>query len=135
MRKVPGYPVWIGHRGDLRDPRSIGSAGISFLVDLAIDEPVPPVSRELALARFPLYDGAGNEVWLLRAAIDTCVLALRNDQNLMVMCSSGLSRSPSISAAAISIYSGETPGKCLQLTTANCGDVSPALWAKILEVL
>lgn len=135
MRRIPGYPVWIGHRGDLLAQKAINAAGISFLVDLAIDEPVPQVSRELTFARFPLYDGAGNEAWLVRAAIDTCVLALRNNQNLMVMCSSGLSRSPSIAAAAISLYSGEDPAKCLRLTTAECGDVSPGLWTKILEVL
>ncbi len=135
MRQVPGYPVWIGHRGDLRDPRSISAAGISFLVDLAIDEPVPQVSRELAFARFPLYDGAGNEAWLVRAAIDTCVFALRSNQTLMVMCSSGLSRSPSIAAAAISVHYSLPPGECLKLTTAECGDVSPSFWAKAIEVL
>ncbi len=39
MRRVPGYSLWLGHVGDVRDLRGIHAAGILAVVDLAIDEP------------------------------------------------------------------------------------------------
>lgn len=135
MRQVHPHPLWIGNRGDLRQPRAITAAGISFLIDLAIDEPIPSLSRELAFARFPLEDGVGNEPWLLRMAIDACALALRQQQTVMVMCSAGMSRSPAIAAAALSLHTGQPAPSCLALVTAGGGDVSPGLWGKILHVL
>lgn len=104
-------------------------------MDLAIDEPLPGVSRERAFARFPLYDGGGNEPWIIRAAIETAVHALRNGQTVMIACSAGMSRSPAIAAAVLSVFTGRPPQDCLVEVARGKADVSPALWAQVLAAL
>ena len=135
MRQVSPHLLWIGHRGDLRDLGRIREAGIDCLIDLAIDEPPPTIGHELAFARFPLMDGGGNERWLVRAAIDTCETILRSGRSVMVVCSSGMSRSPSIAAAALSVYTGRPPAACLLEVLGGSGDVSPSMWGQVLQAL
>ncbi len=60
MRRVPGYPLWLGHVGDVRNLTGIHAVGILALIDLAMDEPPAMVTRELVYCRFPLIDGPGN---------------------------------------------------------------------------
>ncbi|MBP3957484.1 hypothetical protein J8F10_19730 [Gemmata sp. G18] len=70
MRQISGYPLWVGSVADIRDLRGVLSAGIEAVVDLALNEPVATVTRELVYCRFPLVDGAGNSPWVLRAAVE-----------------------------------------------------------------
>ena len=78
MRQIPGYSLWLGHVGDVRDLRGIHTAGILAIVDLAMNETPATVTRELAYCRFPLIDGSGNPRWLLRAAVETVACLLRS---------------------------------------------------------
>ena len=66
MRRVPGYSLWLGHAGDVRDLRCLLTTGIIAVVDLAIQEAPAPLTRELVYCRFPLVNGPGNPPWLLR---------------------------------------------------------------------
>lgn len=69
MRRIDGFPLWIGTARDARDIKGVLDAGIEAIVDLAImNEPVTP-TRELVYLRFPLIDGEGNPPWLLCAAV------------------------------------------------------------------
>src|SRR4051794_38928813 len=68
VRRVPGYTLWLGHVGDARDLSGLLSAGITAVVDLALNEAPVPLARELVYCRFPLIDGGGNPRWLLRTA-------------------------------------------------------------------
>ncbi|MBY0460374.1 MAG: hypothetical protein K2V38_23920, partial [Gemmataceae bacterium] len=77
MRRIPGYPLWVGSTAAARDLRAILAADIAAVVDLALSEPPPPLTRELVYCRFPLVDGAGNPPWLLRAAIETAARLVR----------------------------------------------------------
>ena len=135
MRQVTPYNLWIGHRGDLRDLRPIHQAGISLLVDVAINEAPPAVNRELAYARFPLTDGVGNEAWLIRGAVRTTADALRAGESVMVACSMGLSRSPAIAAASLSVGFGLPPADAICVVSQGGADISRALWDHILRVL
>ena len=60
MRQVPGFDLWIGHAGDVRDAATLLASGISAVVGLALEEPSAPLPRELISCRFPLIDGPGN---------------------------------------------------------------------------
>ena len=84
MRRVPGYSLWLGHAGDVRDLRCLLTTGIIAVVDLAIQEAPAPLTRELVYCRFPLVDGPGNPPWLLSAAIETVAGLLRNDVSTLV---------------------------------------------------
>ena len=96
MQKLPGYRLWIGHVGNVRDPRELVEAGIVAVVDLALNESSVMLGRELVYCRFPLLDGAGNPRWLLRMAVDTVAGLLRSDTPALVYCSAGMSRSPAV---------------------------------------
>ena len=101
MRRIPGYSLWLGHVGDVRDLSGVHTAGIRAVVNLALNEPPAMLSRELVYCRFPLIDGPGNPRWLLQTAVDTVAGLLRSDTPTLVYCGAGMSRSPCIAGAAI----------------------------------
>jgi hypothetical protein len=132
MRRVPGYSLWLGHAGDVRDVRVLLSTGIVAVVDLAIQEAPAPLTRELAYLRFPLVDGPGNPPWLLRTAVETVAGLLRNDIPTLVGCGAGLSRSPCIAGAAIARIRNCPADEGLAIALGSApADVSPGLWADI----
>ena len=67
---VPGV-LWVGNALEARDVAGVLAAGISVVIDLAIEEPPIQFPRDVAYCRFPLLDGAGNGDAVLRSAIDT----------------------------------------------------------------
>ena len=136
MRHVPPHSLWIGNAGDVRHVADLMDAGIRAVVDLAANEPVAALPREIVYCRFPLLDGEANERWLLRAAIDTISELLRANVPTLVACSAGMSRSPALAAAAIAKLSGRDPRECLLACVASGpADVSPALWKDVVAVL
>lgn len=136
MRQIPGYPLWIGSVADVRDLRRVLAAGIEVVVDLALNEPVATGTRELVYCRFPLVDGAGNPPWLLRAAIDAVAGFVTAGVPALVFCGAGMSRSPTIAAAALARVGGHPPSRCLELVTREGPhDVSAGLWRDAVEAL
>ena len=86
MRQVSPHLLWIGHSGDRSDPRRLHAAGISAIVDVAIDEAPASVGRELVYCRFPLMDGPANHRWMVRVAIDCVASLLRTRTPVLVCC-------------------------------------------------
>jgi hypothetical protein len=134
MRSISSHRLWIGHAGDLRDPRGILDAEISAVIDLAADEPVAVLPRELVYLRFPILDGSGNTEWLLRAAIQTTAALLRDKVPIALCCSGGMSRSVLIAAAGLSLASGRDFDQALSEIAGGPTDVSPALLAEIASL-
>ena len=136
MRVIEPNLLWIGNAGDVRHVVDLMDAGIRAVVDLAANEPIANLPREIVYCRFPLIDGTGNERWLLRAAIDTISELLRGNVPTLVACSAGMSRSPALAAAAIARVFGRDANECLLACVASDpADVSPALWNEVVAVL
>ena len=136
MRAVSSYSLWIGNAGDVRRVAELIEHGIVAVVDLAANEPVAVLPREFVYCRLPLLDGAGNERWLLRAAIETISGLLRDNVITLVACSAGMSRSPALAAAAIARLESRDPNECLMACVAGgSADVSPLLWRDVVEAL
>lgn len=136
MRQVPGYPLWLGHVGDIRDLRGVLSAGVLAVVDLALNEPPANVTRELVYLRFPLIDGTGNPPWLVRAAIEAVAGLLQSGTPTLVYCSSGLSRSPCVAGAAIARIRNCSLAEGLTIVAqSGHSDVSTSLWAEVESVV
>lgn len=128
MRAIANSLLWLGHRGDVRDLSMILDAGIQTIIDLADNEPVLPLTRDLVYCRYPLRDGAGNPIWLLQSAI-TCVESmLRLSVPTLMVCSAGMSRSPLIAAAGLAKWNNGTLKEGIQ-TVQQSGpmDISPGL--------
>lgn len=136
MRLVANTNLWIGHVGDVRDLQQVHEHGIVALIDLAINEPIPVVPRDIVYLRFPLVDNEGNPVWVIRAAVDTLARLIRDNRPTMVYCANGMSRSVAIAGAALAQAHQITPQAGLE-TVGSDGpaDVSTSLWAEILGSL
>jgi hypothetical protein len=132
MRKVSGYSLWLGHAGAVRDRSRLLEAGISAVVDLALDEPPATLARELVYCRFPLLDGSGNPRWILKLAVETLAGLLRSGTPTLVYCGAGLSRTPAIAAASIALVRGCSPAAGLAIARQSGPvDISPALWSDL----
>jgi hypothetical protein len=132
MQSVPGETLWLGHAGDVRNVRHLLDVGIAAIVDLAANEPLPTLPRDLIYCRFPLVDAAINRKALLRLAVQTTTTLLRSQTATLVCCSNGLSRSPAVAAVALAMLHQEEPTLWLQkISEIKPLDVLPGLWEEL----
>jgi hypothetical protein len=126
MRRINGFPLWIGTARDARNIKGMLDAGIEAVVDLAMEEPPISPTRALVCLRYPLLDGEGNPKWLLRMAMNAVEELVGNGVPTLVACGAWMSRSPAIVAMVMSQFMRVEPGKALATLRADgpC-DVSP----------
>jgi protein-tyrosine phosphatase len=136
MNQITPYPLWIGHAGECRAFEDAFARDIQVVVQLAVEEPPLQPPRELVYFRFPLLDGKGNDPEVLRLAIH-CVAALMQQRiPTLVGCGAGMSRSPAILAAALSIIEHTDLRKCLtRLTQLHRTDLSAGFWDDVVASL
>jgi hypothetical protein len=129
MRRIDGYPLWIGTARDARAIKEVLDAGIEAVVDLAMMcEPVKP-TRALVYLRFPLVDGGGNPPWLICATVHGVAGLVQLGVPTLVACDGGMSRSVAIAAAAMGSATGPQPDELLRrVAETGPADVHPALW-------
>lgn len=136
MRRIDPYSLWIGSAGDVRDLGRLRRLGVMALVDLALAEEPLRVGREVVYGRFPLHDGPGNARGVLHAAIHAVASLVRSNTPVLVFCGAGMSRSPSIVAAALSVVTGRRPEACLtEIVKHGAVDINPSLWASVLGAI
>ena len=134
MREITPQLLWIGNARDVRDIRRLHDVGVAAVVDLAYEETCAQLSRDMLYCRFPLLDGAENSPSLLAAAVTTTASLIRGEIPTLVACSAGMSRSPSILAAAFSVVCGKSPDECLhQLIDGHPHDISAPLWNDVVK--
>ena len=135
MHRLEQHALWLGNAGDVGDIRRVLDLGIRALVDLALNEPVPQLPRDILYCRFPLVDGAGNDPWMLVSAIDMVASLLKLELPTLVFCSAGLSRAPAIVAAALSATTATPPDECLKMIAASVShDMNPGFWSDVVAV-
>lgn len=128
MQKLTDH-LWLGHIGTIRNLRQVLNEGIAAVVDLAFEEPLPTLTRDLLYCRFPLIDGSGNPPWLLQAAVQGLVQLLEKNIPTLLYCSVGRSRSPCVAAMALAKVRGASPDACLEeIAQISALDISRALW-------
>jgi hypothetical protein len=132
MRQVAGRTLWLGNPGDTRNVQTVLRAGIEAIVELADNEPLAVLPRELIRCRFPLSDGGENPTWLLRMAAESVATFLRVQAPVLVCCSGGMNRSVCIAAAGVALADNRPLMESL-LTIVESGpaDVSPGLLAQV----
>jgi hypothetical protein len=132
MREILPNQLWIGNAGDGRDPERLLQAGVMAVVNLAAQEPSPILPRNLIYCHFPLMDGVPDGQGVLDVAIQTVVSLLKKQIPTLVYCGAGMSRSPAIVAAALSIVQGGGPeGRLKEIVAGHAHDVSPHLWEAV----
>ena len=123
--------MWLGHAGDLLDPRSVMAVGIEAVIELADSEPFASLPRELVRCRFPLSDGGDNAAWLLRLIAETVAALIHANVPALICCASGLSRSVCAAAAGVALADHLTMKEALiSVTGSGPADVAPGLLAQ-----
>jgi len=136
MRKVPNFDLWIGNIGDFSNPREILQLGIQAIVELADNEPMTQLPRDLIRCRFPINDGDDERLWLLRLAVETTATLLSSEVSVLVCCSNGMNRSVCIAAGALVVLEGVSPQTALSaVVQTGPSDVSPALFHRLVTAL
>jgi hypothetical protein len=136
MRQIAGHLLWIGHAGDLHEPRALLAAGIEAIVELADNEQFTTLPRDLIRLRFPLSDSGENPVWLLRLAVNSVTVLLKAGVPTIVCCSCGLNRSVCVAAAALAALLGRPIEETLlEISQVGPADVSPRLMHGIREAI
>jgi hypothetical protein len=135
VKQIEPYRLWLGHAGDGRDIARIVDTGIHAVVQLAIEEPLLALPRELTYVRLPLDDGPTNLSQHLLLAISTLAMLVRREIPTLVYCSAGASRSPAIAACALAEVESRSPTECLLRIRKCVGtDISPGLWQQLLAL-
>jgi len=127
--------LYIGDAICARDLKLIYAHEFEAVVDLAANEPPAKLGRDITYCRFPLSDDGSNDDRSIEVAIITLKTLLERNYRTLVACSAGMSRSPLISAAALSRFTGETFENCLrQITDGVPHDISPTLFNSVSQV-
>ena len=133
MRRIDGYPLWIGTARDARDIKGVLDAGIEAVVDLAMEEPPVRPTRELIYLRFPLIDGDGNRPRMLRTLMKAVGELVGSGVPTLIACGAGMSRSPAVAAMTLARSTGLDPAEALsRLRVCGPCDVSPGLWRELV---
>ena len=132
MHEIEPGRLWIGNAVEAPDLTRVLRLGVEAVVDLAMQELPLLATRELVYLRIPIVDGGGNDASHLGIAIDAVVQLLRRKIPTLVFCSAGMSRSPAIVAAALSLVYSRPPDEVLAEIAARMPhDLSPQLWRDV----
>ena len=136
MRQVIANKLYLGNAQDARDLRGLAAAEVTAVVDLAANERPAMLSPSMAYLRLPISDDGSNSAALLQCCVAIVSELLRCDgQRVLVACSAGMSRSPTIAAAALHRLGRGSLEECLKLVVRNApSDISPQLWNAIREL-
>jgi hypothetical protein len=125
IRNVLPDLLWIGNCADGRDIDGLRSLGIEAVVDLAAEEPSAKLARDFFYFRIPLVDGGDNSDKVIRLAVETARLSVQATLRTMICCSAGLSRSPLVAAAIVSLARGDSIESALR-EIGHLGPLDPS---------
>jgi protein-tyrosine phosphatase len=135
MRQIHPFALWLGHAGDGRNSKLLLDTSIAAVIQLAAEEPVLQLPREIIYCHIPLLDGAGNDPSTLALAVHTVARCCSMQIPTLVCCGGGMSRSPVVTAAALALIHGEPAEKWLKhITLHRSCDVMPGLWNETVHL-
>ncbi|PQO38535.1 VOC family protein [Blastopirellula marina] len=136
MRVIIPDRLWIANALQVRDLRAVLATGTTAIVDLAIEEKPVSFPRDITSLRFPLLDGEGNDLALLKMAVDAVAGFIEARRPTTVACSAGMSRSPGLVAAALAQVEGQSlEDTVLRIAETGPCDLSPGLLSDLLKLV
>lgn len=136
IRDLRERRLFIGDAISARNLKLIYEYEFDAVVDLAANEPPAVLGRDVIYCRFPLSDDGSNGEALLAVAIECVCNLIDREMTTLVACSAGMSRSPLVAAAALSIDTGESfQNTLMRITATYPADVSPTLCNSVQPVV
>ena len=136
MHEIHPELLWLGNALDIREPRSLFDVGITAVIDVAFEEPPAQLPRQLIYCRFPLNDGGGNDATVLLQTVQTLVDFLAAGTRTIVVCSAGISRSPTIAAHGLAALLAQKPCDVVaRIAEAKSLEIQPVFWNDVGTVL
>ena len=99
----------VGTAADATDDSLLETHGVTTIVSLTHETP-NPAAQDLTLRSIPLIDGPQNSREQFTKAVEETVAALAADESVLVHCSAGASRSPTVAATALAL--AQNHGSC-----------------------
>jgi len=95
--------LFVGTIVDAATRSILRNHGIDTVVSLTHSPPDAGFSKSVSVTQVPLTDGPQNKRAQFEAAVDALLSALESGETVLVHCSRGASRSPSVAATALGI--------------------------------
>ncbi len=132
IREIHHDRLFLGNAMDARDLQQLHDLQIAAVVDLAANEPPAQLTRDILYCRIPIIDGDGNSNAIIEFAIRSVATLVEKEFRTLVACSAGMSRSPAITATALSLVTKKPLCDTLAaLFSGASHDVSPTLWSSV----
>lgn len=98
--------LFVGTLEDANDLKLLRENGLSTIVSLTYEKPASDSDMDIEVEHVPMMDGPQNDTELFQRAVTLTVSRLKKGDRVLVHCSAGASRSPSVAATEMAIYRG-----------------------------
>ncbi|EMA09925.1 Dual specificity protein phosphatase [Haloarcula vallismortis ATCC 29715] len=98
--------LYVGTVADAGDQDLLRRHGVDKVVSLTFDSPESGFPGSVSVECFEMMDGPRNDREVFESAVEKVVELLENGETVLVHCSKGASRSPSVAAASVAVYEG-----------------------------
>lgn len=98
--------VFVGTLEDAGDESRLRRHGVDTVVSLTYGAPEAGFPDSVSVLEAAMMDGPRNQKATFESAVEQVLASLRSDESVLVHCSRGASRSPSVAAAAIAVHRG-----------------------------
>jgi predicted protein tyrosine phosphatase len=95
--------LFVGTIADAGDESLLEGHAVDRVVSLTHTDPETGFPATVSVVEAPMKDGPRNERARFESAVEATLAGLRSGENVLVHCSRGASRSPSVAATAIAV--------------------------------
>ena len=119
-----GDDLFVGTAKDATDDSNLKTHGVTTIISLTHETP-SFAEQELTLHSIPLIDGPQHNREQFTKAVEETIAALEADETVLVHCSAGASRSPTVAATALALSQDMKLEDALQQVAENRDAVDP----------
>lgn len=131
------YPgLYVGTVADAGDEQLLEAHTVDKVVSLTHGNPESGFPAAVSVVEVGMKDGPRNEKEQFESAVEETLAGLRSDETVLVHCSRGASRSPSVAATAVAVHQDigiQVAFERVAASRAEC-DPHPALVRRAVSV-
>jgi len=117
--------LFVGTVEDAGDESLLRENGVDRVVSLTHGDPEAGFSGSTSVSRFEMMDGPRNDRQVFEKAVESVVSGLGSGEVVLVHCSRGASRSPSVAACAVALHQGVRIEEAFEQVAGNRSEFDP----------